>query len=83
MLRELNAVQLSVCKIKSKRCSLGCKSSEYAFSQNLFVEVANVVCTGQNANAPLLLKIINRCYLAKIYVTLEMPWYKRWASETG
>ena len=45
-------MHLSVWKIKSKRCSLGRKTSEYAFVQNLFVDVANVACTGQNAYAP-------------------------------
>ena len=58
LLRELNVVQLFVCKVKSKRCSLGRKTSEYAFVENLFVDVANVVCMEQNADAPVTLKII-------------------------
>ena len=38
--------------------------------KNLFIDVANVVCTGQNAYAPVTLKIMYRCSSAKIYVTL-------------
>ena len=57
VLRELNAMQLSVWKIKSKRCSLGRKTSYCAFVKNLFIDVANVVFTGQNAYAPVTLKI--------------------------
>ena len=56
---------LSVCKIKSTRCLLGRKTSLCAVVKNLFIDVANVVCTGQKAYAPITLKIMYRCFFAK------------------
>ena len=63
-------MHLSGCKIKSKRCLLGRETSQCAFVKNLYIDVANVVCTCQSAYAPVTLKIMYRCYFAKIYATL-------------
>ena len=55
-------MRLSVCKIKSVQSLLGRKTSLSAFLiQTLFIDVANVVCKGQNACAPVTLKIMYRC----------------------
>ena len=68
------------------------KVSECAFVRNLFVDIANVVCMGQNACAAVTLTnhVLMFCS-KKIYVIsgvqLKMNYHgkniKFWASETG
>ena len=53
-------MHLSVCKIKSKWC---------LFVKNLFINVANAACTGQNAYTAVTLPMY-RCSFAKIYITV-------------
>ena len=58
-------MRLSVCKVKSWRCLLGRKSSNCAFVKSMFIGVANIVSSGQNAFAPVTLNIMYRCSFAK------------------
>ena len=58
MLKELNAMRLSVGKIKPKRCLLGRKTPLSDFVKNLFKDLAIVVCRGQNTNVLVTLKIM-------------------------
>ena len=36
-------------------------TSQCAFAKSLFIEVAFVVCSGQNAYSPVTLEIVNQC----------------------
>ena len=54
----------------TKQYLLGCKTSLCAFVKNLFIEVANVVCTGQNAYPPVTLKNHISMFFCKRYTCM-------------